>query len=96
LGDGARHRVERKIEELIALLQEPYRHTQERAQQEVNRFIDEALDAARQTTRIAVSQAREALHDHYWQTTLGALGLGFLLGLLVRPSPSQESVAAET
>jgi ElaB/YqjD/DUF883 family membrane-anchored ribosome-binding protein len=85
LTDDDLDQIKGNLEALVRLVQEKYEYTTEEAQREVTRFLDDHNGRTTQMVRRIPSDMDHEVRQHPWAAIATAIGLGIVLGFLVRP-----------
>jgi uncharacterized protein YjbJ (UPF0337 family) len=79
-------RIKGNAERLASSVQERYGYTRERADREVRRFLNRYDRTMYGVAQKLPGNAARKMIRYPWATIATALGLGFLLGFLAKPS----------
>lgn len=79
-------RIKGNVEELVNLVQRKYDYTSDQARQEVSRFMKSHNGKVYQMARRLPGDVDNEVRQHPWAALATAIGLGIVLGFLVKPS----------
>ena len=74
------------VDRLAGLVQEKYGYTRERAEQEVDRFLDQYNRNVYAIVRNVPGNVRQTVARYPWAAVATGLGLAFVVGLLLKPN----------
>lgn len=82
LEESVLERIESRLSELVALVNQAFGQPRSVAQREASRFVADARTKIEKTMREAFAQASQAIEDRSWKSVIGSLMLGLVLGFL--------------
>jgi uncharacterized protein YjbJ (UPF0337 family) len=79
-------KIEGMRDELVGLIQERYGYAKQRAEQELDQFFSTYDTKIRGIAQKLPGEADQTLLRYPWISLVTALGVGFILGFLLKPS----------